>query len=118
MYGTATPAVPVDVMLLIAMLAAVAPVVRAKSQEMTVALATVFCLNATALLIFPWIGHHFFLSQRFHPPTILRSRREVTKTLILDYISCRTRDFYFLYHVHNLFPAIKTTSGTNGVSSF
>jgi uncharacterized membrane protein YadS len=28
-----------------------------------VALATVFFLNAVALFIFPWIGHHFALSQ-------------------------------------------------------
>ena len=38
-------------------IAAVAPVIRAKDHEVSVALATVFFLNATALLIFPWIGH-------------------------------------------------------------
>jgi uncharacterized integral membrane protein (TIGR00698 family) len=44
-------------------IAAVAPAIRAKSDEVSVALATVFFLNAVALLIFPAIGHHFDLSQ-------------------------------------------------------
>ncbi len=44
-------------------IAAVAPVIRAKSDEVSVALATVFFLNAIALFIFPWIGHHAGLSQ-------------------------------------------------------
>jgi uncharacterized integral membrane protein (TIGR00698 family) len=44
-------------------IAAIAPAIRAKSHEVSVALATVFFLNAVALLIFPWIGHHFSLSQ-------------------------------------------------------
>lgn len=44
-------------------IAAVAPAIRAKSHEVSVALATVFFLNAVALLIFPPIGHHFGLSQ-------------------------------------------------------
>jgi uncharacterized integral membrane protein (TIGR00698 family) len=44
-------------------IAAVAPVIRARSYEVSVALATVFFLNAVALLIFPWIGHHLDLSQ-------------------------------------------------------
>ena len=44
-------------------IAAVAPAIRAKSHEVSVALATVFFLNAVALFIFPWIGHHFGLSQ-------------------------------------------------------
>ncbi len=44
-------------------IAAVAPAIRAKSHEVSVALATVFFLNAIALFIFPWIGHHFALSQ-------------------------------------------------------
>ncbi len=44
-------------------IAAVAPVIRAKSHEVSVALATVFFLNAVALFIFPAIGHHFALSQ-------------------------------------------------------
>ena len=45
-------------------IAAVAPVIRAKDNDITVSLATVFLLNASALLLFPWIGHHFELSQR------------------------------------------------------
>jgi uncharacterized integral membrane protein (TIGR00698 family) len=44
-------------------IAAIAPAIRAKSHEVSVALATVFFLNAVALFIFPWIGHHFTLSQ-------------------------------------------------------
>ena len=44
-------------------IAAVAPAIRAKSHEVSVALATVFFLNAVALLIFPSIGHHLGLSQ-------------------------------------------------------
>ena len=38
-------------------IAAVAPVLRAKEHEISVALATVFLLNAVALVIFPPIGH-------------------------------------------------------------
>lgn len=38
-------------------IAAVTPVVKAKDEHVSVALATVFILNATALLIFPAIGH-------------------------------------------------------------
>lgn len=38
-------------------IAAVAPVIRAKNESITVAMATVFMLNASALLFFPWIGH-------------------------------------------------------------
>ena len=44
-------------------IAAVAPVIRAKSHEVSVALATVFFLNAVALFVFPSMGHHFGLSQ-------------------------------------------------------
>jgi uncharacterized integral membrane protein (TIGR00698 family) len=44
-------------------IAAVAPVIRAKSHEVSVALGTVFLLNACALLIFPVIGHSFGLSE-------------------------------------------------------
>ena len=43
-------------------IAAVAPVIKAKSHEISVALATVFLLNAVALLIFPWVGHYFGFS--------------------------------------------------------
>ena len=44
-------------------IAAIAPAIHAKSHEVSVALATVFFLNAVALFIFPWIGHHYSLSQ-------------------------------------------------------
>ncbi len=44
-------------------IAAVAPVLRAKEQEISVALATVFLLNAAALVLFPPIGHWADLSQ-------------------------------------------------------
>ncbi len=38
-------------------IAAIAPAIHAKDQTISVALAVVFCLNALALLIFPWVGH-------------------------------------------------------------
>ena len=38
-------------------IAAVGPVLRAKDSEMSVALGTIFILNAIALFIFPMIGH-------------------------------------------------------------
>jgi uncharacterized integral membrane protein (TIGR00698 family) len=44
-------------------IAAVAPVIRANSQETSVALGTVFLLNAVALFLFPWVGHLLQLSQ-------------------------------------------------------
>lgn len=44
-------------------IAAVAPVIKAKHDEVSVSLGTVFMLNAAALFIFPWIGHHLDLSQ-------------------------------------------------------
>ena len=44
-------------------IAAVGPVVGASDEEMSVALGTVFILNAVALFIFPPIGHHLGLSQ-------------------------------------------------------
>ena len=44
-------------------IAAVAPVIRAKSHEVSVALGIVFLLNAIALFIFPAIGHYFSLTQ-------------------------------------------------------
>jgi uncharacterized integral membrane protein (TIGR00698 family) len=44
-------------------IAAVAPVLRAKEHEISVALATVFLLNAVALVIFPPIGHAVGLGQ-------------------------------------------------------
>ncbi|MGD0076058.1 MAG: putative sulfate exporter family transporter [Candidatus Binataceae bacterium] len=44
-------------------IAAVAPAIRAKHHDVSVALATVFFLNAIALFIFPPIGRHFGLGQ-------------------------------------------------------
>ncbi len=44
-------------------IAAVAPVLRAKEQEISVALATVFLLNAIALVVFPPIGRAAGLGQ-------------------------------------------------------
>lgn len=44
-------------------IAAVAPAIKAKNQEVSVALGTVFLLNAVALVIFPPLGHYFSLSQ-------------------------------------------------------
>jgi len=43
-------------------IAAVVPVLRPKEHETSVALATVFLLNAVALLAFPLIGHAVGLS--------------------------------------------------------
>ena len=44
-------------------IAAVAPVIRAKDHQISVALATVFLLNAVALVVFPPIGHLAHLGQ-------------------------------------------------------
>lgn len=44
-------------------IAAVAPIIDADDDETTLSMATVFVLNAVALLIFPPIGHVFGLSQ-------------------------------------------------------
>ncbi len=44
-------------------IAAVAPVIRAREHQVSIALATVFLLNAAALLIFPPIGHAAGLGQ-------------------------------------------------------
>ena len=44
-------------------IAAVAPVIRAKPHEISIALATVFFLNSAALLLFPELGHFFSLSE-------------------------------------------------------
>ncbi len=44
-------------------IAAVAPVLRAKPHQISVALGTVFLLNAAALFIFPLIGHALNLSE-------------------------------------------------------
>lgn len=44
-------------------IAAIAPIVKANKQQVSVALGTVFVLNSVALLIFPTIGHWLHLSQ-------------------------------------------------------
>ena len=44
-------------------IAAMAPVVKAKSEDIAVSLATVFTLNAAALLLFPAVGHLLHLGQ-------------------------------------------------------
>lgn len=44
-------------------IAAVGPVIKAKDTEMSVALGTIFILNAIALFIFPVIGHWLDMSQ-------------------------------------------------------
>ena len=45
-------------------IAAVGPVLKAKDSEMSVALATIFVLNAVALFIFPVLGHVLGLDQQ------------------------------------------------------
>ena len=45
-------------------IAAVGPVLKAKDSEMSVALGTIFILNALALFIFPAIGHALNMSQQ------------------------------------------------------
>ncbi len=45
-------------------IAAVGPIARAKESEMSIALATIFVLNALALFLFPVLGHWFHLSQQ------------------------------------------------------
>ena len=44
-------------------IAAVAPLINAKEKEISIAIGTVFILNAVALFIFPLIGHFLNLSQ-------------------------------------------------------
>ncbi|MGE5681222.1 MAG: YeiH family protein [Bacillota bacterium] len=44
-------------------IAAVAPVIEAKSEDTSVALGVVFILNSIALLLFPFVGHQLGLSQ-------------------------------------------------------
>ncbi len=44
-------------------IAAIAPVIHARSASISVAMGVVFALNALALLLFPFIGHFFELSQ-------------------------------------------------------
>ncbi|OUL56770.1 hypothetical protein B1199_15460 [Pseudoalteromonas ulvae] len=45
-------------------IAAMAPVIKAKDDEIAVALAIVFALNALALFIFPVVGHYFNLTEQ------------------------------------------------------
>lgn len=45
-------------------IAAVAPMIRAKDEEVSMALATVFLLNAAALVVFPLVGHAFAMGER------------------------------------------------------
>lgn len=45
-------------------IAAVGPVIKARETDMSVALATIFVLNALALFIFPVLGHQFGLNQQ------------------------------------------------------
>lgn len=45
-------------------IAAVAPIVKAESKDISISIGTVFILNAIALFIFPHIGHLFGLSQQ------------------------------------------------------
>ncbi len=44
-------------------IAAVSTIVRSNEKQISTALGTVFILNSLALLLFPWIGHLFHLSQ-------------------------------------------------------
>lgn len=44
-------------------IAAISPVIKAQEKQISVALGTIFILNAMALFIFPYIGHYFHLSQ-------------------------------------------------------
>lgn len=44
-------------------IAAISPIIKAKEESISIALGSVFLLNALALLIFPPIGHYFHLSQ-------------------------------------------------------
>ena len=44
-------------------IAAIAPVIKAEEKQISVALGCVFILNATALFLFPFIGHRLNLSQ-------------------------------------------------------
>lgn len=44
-------------------IAAIAPVIKAKEKQISVALGTIFILNSVALFLFPFIGHQLNLSQ-------------------------------------------------------
>ncbi len=45
-------------------IAAISPVIEGNEKEISISLATVFTLNAIALLLFPYIGHLLHLSQQ------------------------------------------------------
>jgi len=44
-------------------IAAISPAIKAEEKQISVALGTIFILNAIALFLFPVIGHHLYLSQ-------------------------------------------------------
>lgn len=44
-------------------IAAISPIIDANSKQISLSLAVVFILNAVALLIFPYVGHYFELTQ-------------------------------------------------------
>ncbi len=44
-------------------IAAIAPTIRARDDEAAIALATVFTLNAVALVLFPFVGHFLSMGQ-------------------------------------------------------
>lgn len=44
-------------------IAAISPVIKAEEKQISVALGTIFILNSIALILFPFIGHAFHLSQ-------------------------------------------------------
>lgn len=49
-------------------IAAMAPAINADDEEVAVSLATVFSLNAAALILFPPLGHYFALTERQFGP--------------------------------------------------
>lgn len=44
-------------------IAAISPVIKANEKQISVALGTIFILNSVALVLFPFIGHYFNLSE-------------------------------------------------------
>lgn len=44
-------------------IAAIAPVIRAEERQVSVAMGTIFLLNAVALFLFPFVGHQLHLTQ-------------------------------------------------------
>lgn len=44
-------------------IAAVSSLIRSNEKQISTALGTIFILNSFALILFPWIGHQFHLSQ-------------------------------------------------------